>query len=312
MLFKEFKTIFDLIDSFPDEQSCIDFLERQKWQNGPISPFDSSSKVWKCKNNRYKCKNTGKYFNVRNNTLFEGSKVSLRKWYIAVWFITTKNKGMSSVQLSQQIAVDQKTAWFMMHRIRECFHIEDEEQLEGVFEADETFVGGKNKNRHKDKKVSMSTGRAFKDKTPVLGILQRGGSVRCFVIPNTKGESIQPILKRIVGPWSTLISDEWHAYKGLDAFYDHHIVDHGRKQFVNPDNPEIHTNTIEGFWGIFKRGYNGIYNWMSRKNLQRYMDEFAFRYNHRKRTHSERFYLFLQNISHRLKYRQLIGKQIWT
>lgn len=312
MLFKEFKTIYDLIDSFPDEQSCIDFLEHQKWGNNPVSPFDPSSKVWKCKDNRYKCKNTGKYFNIKSNTLFEGSRVPLRKWFISIWFITTKNKGMSSVQLSKQISVDQKTAWFMMHRIRECFHIEDDIQMEGVLELDESFCGGKNKNRHKGKKIPMSTGRAFKDKTPVLGVLERGKTVKCFVIPDTKRETIQPIIRRIIKPWSTIVSDEWSAYKGLDDAYDHHIVDHSRKQYVNPDNPEIHTNTIEGFWGIFKRGYNGIYNWMSRKNLQRYMDEFAFRYNHRKRTYSERFYLFLQNISHRLKYRQLIGKQVWT
>lgn len=312
MFFKEFKSVLDLMDMFPDEQSCINFLEQHIWNGSPISPFDPSSKVWKCSNNRYRCRNTGKYFNIKTNTMFEGTKVPLRKWFIAIWSATTQTKGTSSVQLSKNISVDQKTAWFMMHRIRECFRMEENEQMEGIFEGDETFVGGKNKNRHKDKKVPMSTGRAFKDKTPVLGILQRGGNLRCFVIPDTKRESIQPIIKRIIKPWSTFISDEWSAYKGLDAFLDHHVVDHGRKQYVNPDNPEIHTNTIEGFWGIFKRGYNGIYNWMSRKNMQRYFDEFVFRYNHRKKSQSERFYLFLQNIGRCLKYKQLIDKRIWT
>lgn len=307
MFSTEFKSVLDLLNTFSDEQSCIDFLEKQRWSGKPVSPFDVNSIVWKCKNNKYQCKNTGKYFNVKTGTLFEGTKVSLRKWFISIWIATSYKKGISSVQLSKEINVNQKTAWFMMHRIRECFFIKNEEQMVGIVEVDETFVGGKNKNRHKDKKVPMSTGRAFKDKTPVLGILQRGGNVRCFVISDTKRESIQPILKKIVKPWTTLISDEWNAYNGLDSIFDHHIVNHGKKQYVNFDNSEIHSNTIEGFWGIFKRSYNGIYNWMSRKNLQRYFDEFVFRYNNRKMTQNERFYLFLSKIENRLKYKQLIA-----
>lgn len=306
MLSKEFKSLFDLSQEFPDEQSCIDFLEKQRWNGLPLSPFDNESKVWKCRNNKYRCKNTRKYFSVTTGTLFENTKISLRKWFTAIWLMTSHKKGISSIQLGKDIGVTQKTAWFLAQRIRACFCLPEETILEGVVEVDETFVGGKNKNRHKDKKVPMCQGRSFKDKTPVLGILQRGGPLMCFVIPDTKTASIQPILKRIVKPLSTLISDEWMAYNGLNSIYNHYIVNHAKKEYVNQYDSSIHSNSIEGFWGIFKRGINGIYNWVSRKHLQFYANEFVFRFNNRKIKESERFSLFLCNINHRLKYKHLI------
>ncbi|KAF2327272.1 IS1595 family transposase [Flavobacterium daemonense] len=307
MFNKEIKSVLDLIKAFPDEQTCIDHLEMLRWDREVVSPFDASSKVYKCKGNKYQCKNTGKYFNVKTNTIFDNTKIELQKWFLAIWLVTSYKKGISSIQLSKELDITQKSAWFLLQRIRNCFGIDDEEQLDGIIEADETFVGGKNKNRHKDKKVEQSQGRSFKDKTPVLGLLQRDGTVRAFVIPDTKSKTIQPIILKHVQKDSVFISDEWHGYRGLHSHFDHHVVDHGKKQYVDFNNSEIHSNSIEGFWGIMKRGYNGIYNWWSRKHMQKYVDEFVFRFNNRKTTQFDRFTILLSNMENRITYKELIN-----
>ncbi|GAE62856.1 putative transposase [Chryseobacterium indologenes NBRC 14944] len=225
------KSVFELTQTFSTEQDCIDYLEMLKWNKLPVSPFDEISKVYKCKNNQYKCKNTGKYFNVKTGTMFENSKVSLRKWFMAIWLVTSHKKGISSIQLGKDIGVRQATAWFMLQRIRACFGIENNNELEGIVECDETFIGGKNKNRHKDKKVPHSQGRSFKDKVPVMGMLQRDGKMNAYVVDDTKRKSIQPLICRYVNPEKTiLISDEWWAYKGLDKYYTHNVIDHSKKK----------------------------------------------------------------------------------
>jgi transposase-like protein len=153
MIGKEYNSIIELLQAFPNEQSCIDYLEKLRWDCNIISPFDSTSKIYKCKGNKYYCNNTGKYFNVKTNTLFENTKINLQKWFLAIWLITSHKKGISSLQLSRDIKVTQKTAWFMLQRIRNCYGVSDSNiQLENEVEIDETFVGGKNKNRHADKK----------------------------------------------------------------------------------------------------------------------------------------------------------------
>lgn len=303
----EIKSILQLITVFPDEQTCINHLEKIRWEESIVSPFDENSIVWKCKDNRYRCKSTGKYFNVKTNTIFDNTKLELQKWFLAIWLVTSHKKGISSYQLGRDLNITQKSAWFMLQRIRNCFGIDDEEPLDGIIESDETFVGGKNKNRHKDKKVEQSQGRSFKDKTPVLGLLQRNGNVRAFVVINTQAKTLQPIIRKHVKDDSVLISDEWHGYRNLDKYYDHHVVDHGKKQYVNYENSEIHSNSIEGFWGILKRGYNGIYNWWSRKHMQKYVDEFVFRFNVRKLPTFVKFNTLLENMENRLTYKELIG-----
>lgn len=168
MINKDFNSILELMQAFPDEQSCIDHLEALRWNGNVVSPFDPASKVYDCKGNKYKCKETGKYFNVKTNTIFDNTKLPLQKWFLAIWLATSHKKGISSIQLSKDIGITQKSAWFMLQRIRECFGL-DNDQMEGEIEADETYVGGKNKNRHADKKVKDSS-----DKAPVLGTVQRG------------------------------------------------------------------------------------------------------------------------------------------
>jgi len=307
MSFHNLKSLADLHMSFPTEESCILFLEGERWHGNVTSPFDPSSTVWKCKGNKYRCKNTGKYFNVRTNTFLDSSNISLRKWFFAIWLVTSHKKGISSLQLGRDIGVTQKTAWMMAHKIRTNLVSNDESKLSGTVEADESFVGGKNKNRHKDKKVVASQGRSFKDKIPVLGLLERDGRLRAFVIKDTKASSIQPIIFRNVEQKSRFLSDEWWAYRKLDRFFMHNVVDHSKKEYVNKDDSSLHTNTIEGFWGILKRGYNGIYNWWSKKHIQKYVDEFVFRYNTKKLKDSERFYAFFSNFVSKTPYKKLVA-----
>ena len=145
MINADFNTILDLINAFPDEQTCIDHLTALRWEDGlVISPFDAESKVYKCANNRYRCKNAGKYFNVKTSTLFDNTKVKLQKWFLAIWLVTSYKKGISSIQLSKDIGVTQKTAWFMLHRIRNCFGFDNDNDLGNEAEVGETYVGGKN------------------------------------------------------------------------------------------------------------------------------------------------------------------------
>lgn len=300
----EFKSLFDLLQAFPTEQSCITYLEKQLWPNGePVSPYDPTSKVYRRGDGMYRCKNTGKNFNIRIGTIFEGSKVELRKWFVAIYEITTSNKGISSVKLAEDIGVTQKTAWYMNQRIREAFNMALEEKLDGDVELDETFVGGKNKNRHKNKRVKNSQGRSFKDKIPVMGMLQRGGKVVCKVVRSTSYKSLTLPILRNVKRTATLYSDEWYGYRTVSKLYKHYIVDHGHGQYVNGN---IYTNTIEGFWSIMKRGLIGIYNHTSRKHLQRYVNEFCFRYNYRKKDSRERFNCLLCNSKHPITYQELI------
>ena len=314
----------DLIAKFSDEAQCRAFLVQQRWGGNPVCPYCNSTKWYSIEGGkRFKCGNSKCYkkYSVTVGTVFHASNIPLTTWFPAMYIITAHKKGISSIQLAKDLGVTQKTAWFMLQRIRACFGIENDldDKFEGICEADETFVGGKNKNRHKDKKVAQSQGRSFKDKTPVLGVLQRGKSeivdgkkivhsqskVKCIVASNTKRESIQPFIKTVVERDSVLISDEWFGYRGLENTYDHHVVDHGRKQYVDFDNPEIHSNSMEGFWSTFKRSYNGTYNWWSKKHMQKYVDELVYRFNLRGMKESERFNYLILNSGVRTKYKDL-------
>lgn len=306
MINTNIKSVLELLNTFSTEEICIEYLEQMRWNGVVISPFDPLSKVYKCKSNNYRCKNTGKYFNAKTGSLFENTKISLQKWFLAIWLVTSHKKGISSIQLSKDINVTQKTAWFVLQRIRACFGIENNNELEGVVECDETFIGGKNKNRHKDKKVKNSQGRSFKDKTPVMGMLQRDGKMNAFVVPDTKRISIQPLICRLVNPETTiLISDEWHGYTGLNKYYDHKIIDHSKKEYVSLQDSNIHTNNIEGSWNILKKSVSGMYNHVSRKHLQKYVDEFVYRFNLRKTPDNEKFKHLLVNSDVRTKYKDL-------
>jgi transposase-like protein len=300
----QFKSIFDLLRRFPDEQSCIDHLTALRWNGVVISPFDPGSTVYKCKKNRYKCRNTNKYFNVRTGTIFEDTKIPLQKWFMALYVFSSHKKGISSNQLAKDIDVTQKTAWFLLHRLRYAFdHPNFKKELANHVEADETYIGGEYKNKHTDKKVEGTQGRSLKDKSPILGIMERGGTLIAQQVPDTTRGTIQSIIFNHVKKDSTISTDEWKAYVGLGKKYDHLIVNHSAKEYVNG---MAHTNDLECFWSHLKRGVDGIYHWISTKHLQSYVDEFSLRFNTRTDFTCQRFDLILSNMCGRLTYKDLI------
>jgi len=302
MIKTDFNTILDLLTTFPDEESCVAHLESLRWENGIVSPFNEASKVYRCAHNRYRCKETGKYFNVKTCTLFDNTKINLQKWFLAIWLVTSHKKGISSVQLAKDIGVTQKTAWFMLQRIRNCFGFDNNNTLNGEVEVDETYIGGKNKNKHYAKKVKGTQGRSIKEKAPVFGMVERGGKLNAKHVEDV---TIRTLTKEIVACVSdaAIYSDEWLGYNDLKHIYDHRYVKHGAGQYVDG---RVHTNTIEGFWSFLKRGIIGIYHFTSVKHLQKYIDEFVFRYNTREGSEGERFNLLLSNTEYRLKYEDLI------
>lgn len=288
--------------SFPNEESAIKFYEKIRWKDGVVSPFDATSKVYKCANGKYKCKNTGKYFTYRTKTFFANSKLGMRDWLYAIIMIANHKNAISSYQLADDLDIPQKTAWYMLHRIRTAMAKENNQKLSGEVEIDETFVGGKNINRHKDKKVEKCQGRSYKDKVPVFGILERGGKLIAKVVPNTQARTLVPIVKKNVEVGSTVYTDGW-SYKGLEGKYEQLSVDHGKhfygETYVTDDGEIIvvSTNGIENAWSLFKRRLKGTYIRVSKKHLQKYVDEFVFRFNTRNFTDSQRFDLLLRNIA---------------
>lgn len=296
------KGILNFMDSFPTEESCIRYFERLRWGNNIVSPFDPESKVYRCANGKYKCRNTGKYFDVKTRTVFASTKLPLRLWVYAIFIFMSHKRGISSCQLARDLGVTQKTAWNMLHKIRAFMKSQNNQSVSGNVEIDETFVGGKNKNRHKDKKVEKCQGRSFKDKVPIFGVLQRGGHASAIVVPNTKASTLKPLISKFIEKNSTVFTDGWE-YSGLEKDYRQFSVDHGRHFYGDTittcegERIEIGTNGIENVWSHFKRMIFGTYYKVSKTHLQHYVDEFIFRFNTRKFSEIERFELFLQCIA---------------
>lgn len=329
----EFKSIIDLVRVFPTEKSCHQYLAGQRWDGGILEcPHCQHDRAYVFKDGiRYKCKACQLQYTAKTDTFMECSKLPTIKWLMAMYLVLHK-KGISSIQLSKDINVTQKTAWFVLHRVRWALGQEPDEvpQLTGTVELDETFVGGKNKNRHANKKVKNNQGRSFKDKTPVMGMLQeqvtetkerehkvipgkivkekivlQQSVLRCEVVADTKMETLQPIIKKHVSPGATIVSDEWIAYNGLNAVYNHYIVDHAAKQYVNDGG--FTSNALEGSWSLLKRSIIGIYHKTSRKHLHRYVNEFEFRYNNRNLGAQKQIECVISQMVCRLTYKQLIA-----
>ncbi len=295
-----------LLKIFPTEQACIDYFEEHRWKGKPISPFDPTSQVYRCANNRYRCKNTGKYFSVRTGTVFANSNIPLQKSFLAFYLLSSRKKGISSYQLARDISITQKSAWFLLNRLRKAFkHPNFQTMLKKVVEIDETYVGGSNSNRHWNKKVPNSQGRSWKDKTPVLGMLERNGTLIIQVVTNVKQNTLEQIIKSNIEKGSNIYTDEWLAYDNLCQNYNHERVNHKAKQYAKD---KVSTNSIENRWSHLKRTIYGTYHWISKKHTQRYLDEFALRNNTRQYGDKERFDLvLLSSIGKRLTYQQLIN-----
>jgi transposase-like protein len=283
-------------------EECKKHLAVTRWGDTPTCPYCACKKCYTTAT-RYKCSKCRRLFTVTVGTIFHNSKISLDKWYLAIYYVTNNKKGISSYQLGRDLGIAQSTAWFMLHRIRYTL-VENgvQDKLENITEIDETYVGGKNRNRHFNKKVKHSQGRSFKDKTPVFGMLERGGKVRAFKVTDTKRKTLMPIIKKNIKKGSRVMTDEYRVYSDLHLNYVHKKVNHNRGQYVVGN---AHTNTIEGFWSLLKRGILGIYHNVSRKHLDMYVSEFTFRYNNRKKSVDSRMNTVLKS-QKQLSYKKLV------
>lgn len=271
--------IIQIYKQFPKQQDCINHLEKVRWNNEPVCPYcQSKNQSPLKKENRYHCNNCNTSFSVTVGTIFHKTKADLQKWFLAICLTLNAKKGMSARQLGRDIEVTKDTAWYMMMRIRQAFQ-EQHELMEGIVECDETYVGGKNKNRHKDKKTEGGQGRGGEDKTPVFGMVQRDGKIKAEKVKDVSKETLQGIIKKNVKEGSTIMTDEWRSYNGLCLLYGHERVSHAMGEYVNG---ACHTNTLEGFWSLLKRGVIGQYHYVTPKYLNKYIDEFCFRYNERR------------------------------
>lgn len=300
------KSFLDLINSLRDENSCREFLEFHRWHGEPICPHchTQSKGHYQLKQKGefkglYKCRKCRLRFTATVGTMFEGSKLPLSKWFYAIYIFLSHKKGISSVQLSKDIEVTQKTAWFILERIRhnmkDLIHFEGKERTQ----VDETYIGGKNKGRFKN-----TQGRSLKQKIPVMGLISDGIAI-AKVVPNTKGKVLKAIIHALVPRGKTVVTDGWIGYKGLSKDYIHEVVEHNTGEYVRNG---FHTNSIEGFWSHLKRGIIGIYHKVSYKHLERYCDEFAFRYNTRGMSDYDRFIAFLISCFKVLKYQDAIAE----
>lgn len=296
---KKFNTIVDFLNFFDDEETCIQYLEALRFRDGDFCPHCSHEKIYRfidCKT--YKCAKCKKKFTIRTGTIFESSKIPFQTWFLAIYLLSTSKKGISSIQLASQIGVTQKTAWFIYHRIRQTYE-KDKKKLSGIIEIDETYVGGKGKNKHLSKKRKGTQGRSLKSKMVIIGIADREGNFLAKNIKSTKRKIIKSFLKENTTNISELISDEYRAYDTIATSR----VNHSRKVYVIG---HIHTNSVESFWALFKRGYTGIYHYMSKKHLQRFIDEFVYRLNNKKLSNFKIVKMSLLNIEGHLSYKDLI------
>ncbi|MBN2319777.1 MAG: IS1595 family transposase [Acidobacteria bacterium] len=297
----EIKSLLDLQKTFPTEEACREELAKARWNGKPVCVHcGSSRKIYKIAGGRlYKCADCRKPFSVKMGTIFEDSALPLQKWFMALWFLSAHKKGVSSMQLSRDINVTQKTAWFMLHRIRYAMKTpEFNKPMNGTVEVDETFIGGK----------THGQGRGYMqpNKTAVFGMAERNGEIRAQSVKHADGKTLKPIIRENIDSDAIISSDEFGAYKDLDKeFKNHVIVIHSQKEYVNGI---AHTNNIEGFWSILKRGIYGIYHSASKKHIDKYVDEFEYRYNTRKMKDAQRFNMILNRLSGHLTYVKLISE----
>src|SRR5271166_4740355 len=306
------KTLQQAIQQFSDFENCRKFMVELRWPDGIVRcPRCGSDKVTYLEKARvYNCnaKHPKQKFSLKVGTILEDSPIGLDKWLCAMWLMVSCKNGISSYEIHRALGITQKTAWFLDHRIRLALMSGSFEKLTGHVEADETFIGGKARNMHVSKRQRRITGTGGKDKTAVLGILERGGKVRTKVIPNRRKRVLQDEVRKHVTAGSALYTDALMSYDGLVGDYAHKVVDHA-VQYVDG---RVHTNGLENFWSLLKRGISGTYVSVEPFHLFRYLDEQSFRYNNRKDlTDAQRFELGMSQIfGKRLTYAELTGKGV--
>jgi transposase-like protein len=299
---------------FSDMNNCVEYLAARRWPNGVtcpicgsdrVSAYDPKYRTWQCSTHHPR-----RRFSVKVETIFEDSAIGLDKWLAALWMLVNCKNGVSSYEIARDLRVTQKTAWFMLQRLRLVLQDDDPGKLGGEVEVDETFIGGKARNMHLDERERRITGTGGKDKTIVFGALERGGKIKAAVIDKRKKKDIHGQVNTHVEEGSALYSDALKSYDGLFDKYDHRVIDHAEKYV----DGKVHTNGLENFWSLLKRGLKGTYVSVEPFHLFRYLDEQVFRYNNRNGIDDPgRFALAVSRIvGRRLTFAELTGKTATT
>ena len=310
------QTLTEAVVYFQNPDNCLAWLVERRWKNGVTCPtcgssnvsFLASRRLWQCKTRHPLAQ-----FSIKTGTILEDSPLGLSKWLPAMWLIASNRNGISSWELHRALGVTQKTAWFMLHRIRLAMQdIITGGKLGGEVEVDETFIGGKARNMHADKRAEKIKGRGPNGKAIVAAVLERGGKVRTKVVEKRKKKELQSLVRDNVEAGSALYSDELKSYDGLNGDYAHQVINHT----IAYVEGNVHTNGMENFWSLLKRGLHGTYISVEPFHLFRYVDEQAFRFNTRlhadgeKLTDGERFEIVMdQIVGRRLMYKDLIGER---
>jgi transposase-like protein len=302
-------SLLSVLKHFSDESVCKSHLVALRWPDGITCPHCGSVKVYTT-NVGYKCGSSACYkkFSVISGTIFENSKIPLQKWFAAIYLCTAHKKGISSLQLSRDLDITQKSAWFVLHRVREMLKTGSPELLDDeVWELDESFHGGHEKNKHASKRKN-STGRTAGAKQPVFGMYNRTtGQVIAIPAQDVRYCTLQPIINAFIKSGNRIYTDDFSSYSSVGVDYEHSAICHSYGYYTNGP---VHTQHIENYWSMLKRGIIGIYHQVSPKHLHRYCNEFSYRYSTRKIDSGDRFDLAIaQSAGRRLTYKALIAEK---